>query len=222
MRTRVATALPALVAAALLAGCGSDDDSGASDTSSTATSSTATSSTATSSPPATPTGAAGSSTPSTDGEDGTDAPPFPANTEPDTGAPSQDAFVTVTGIRTGAHDGYDRVVFDVGGVGTPGWDVRYVTEATSQGSGAAVPVRGEAILQVTLSGVGYPTETGIDEVDGSVPLPGNGTDTVTEVVWDSTFEGTSVAFVGLAAQTPFRVHLLEDPTRVVVDVVQPG
>jgi hypothetical protein len=208
------------MAAALLAGCGGDDDSGASDTGSTATSSTSTSST--SSAPATPTGAAGSSTPSTDGDDGTDAPPFPANTDPDTAAPSQDALVTVTGIRTGAHDGYDRVVFDVGGVGTPGWDVRYVTEATSQGSGAAVPVRGEAILQVTLSGVGYPTETGIEEVDGSAPLPGNGTDTVTEVVWDTTFEGTSVAFVGLAAQTPFRVYLLEGPTRVVVDVGHPG
>jgi hypothetical protein len=82
-------------------------------------------------------------------------------------------------------------------------------------------VKGEAILQVTLTGVGYPTETGIEEVDGSAPLPGNGTEVVTEVVWDTTFEGTSVAFVGLTEVTPFRVYLLEDPARVVIDVLHP-
>jgi hypothetical protein len=226
MRTRFAGALPVLVALALLPACGGDDDeAGAGSTSSASTSSATTSSAA---PPstgapgsATPsTGAPGSGTPSTD-DDSTDAPPFPANTEPDTGTPSADALVTVTGIRTGRHDGFDRVVFDVEGRGTPGWDVRYVDEARSQGSGAPLEVEGDAVLQVTLSGVGYPTDTGIEEYDGAAPLPGNGTETVTEVVWDTTFEGTSVAFVGLAERTPFRVYLLEQPTRVVLDVVHP-
>lgn len=227
MRTRLAAALPVLVALALLPACGGDDDEAdAGSTSSASTSSTTTSPAA---PPSTgapgsgtpTTGAPGSGTPSTDDEDSTDAPPFPANTEPDTGTPSADALVTVTGIRTGRHDGYDRVVFDVEGRGTPGWEARYVDEARSQGSGAPVEVEGEAVLQVTLSGVGYPTDTGIEEYDGSAPLPGNGTETVTEVVWDATFEGTSVAFVGLDEQTPFRVYLLEQPTRVVLDVVHP-
>jgi hypothetical protein len=45
---------------------------------------------------------------------------------------------------------------------------------------------------------------------------------VNEVVWDSAFEGTSVTFVGLTEETPFRVYLLEDPARVVVDVAHPG
>ena len=54
-------------------------------------------------------------------EDGaTDAPPFPANAEPDTADPSSDALVTVSDIRLGRHDGFDRVVFEVGGTGTPG------------------------------------------------------------------------------------------------------
>ena len=105
------------------------------------------------------------------------------------------------------------------GTGTPGWDVRYVDEATGQGSGNSIPVQGDAILQVTITGVGYPTETGIEEYDGSAPLPGAGTEVVTEVVWDSTFEGTSVAFVGLAEELPFRVYLLENPARVVLEVV---
>jgi hypothetical protein len=167
-------------------------------------------------------GSAGSSTPSIDGDGSPDAPPFPANAAPDTGGASQDSFVTGTEIRTGLHDGYDRVVFEVEGTGTPGWDVRYVAEAASQGSGEDLPVEGGAILQVTISGVGYPTETGIEEYAGSVPLSSQGTEVVTEVVWDSTFEGTSVAFVGATEQTPFRVYLIENPTRVVLDVVHPG
>jgi hypothetical protein len=128
----------------------------------------------------------------------------------------------VTDVRTGRHEGFDRVVFEVDGTGTPGWDVRYVDEATGQGSGDTIPVAGAAILQVTIRGVGYPTETGIEEYDGSQPLPGDGTKVVTEVAWDSTFEGTSVAFVGTTAQSPFRVYLLENPARVVLDVAQPG
>jgi hypothetical protein len=80
-------------------------------------------------------------------------------------------------------------------------------------------VAGDAVLQVTITGVGYPTETGIEEYDGPRPLPGDGTEVVTEVVWDSTFEGTSVAFVGTTEEAPFRVYLLEAPARVVLEVV---
>lgn len=211
---RPASALPVLaLAAALLAGCGDgDDDSGAGATGNATTTSAS----------ATTSGAAGTTTPATEDDGRTDAPPFPANTAPDTGEASADSFVTVTEIRTGRHDGYDRVVFEVDGTGTPGWDVRYVDEPAGQGSGLAIPVEGDATLQVTITGVGYPTDTGIEEYDGSAPLPGAGTEVVTEVVWDSTFEGTSVAVVGLTEETPFRVYLLEDPTRVVLDVVHPG
>ncbi|RBY87752.1 hypothetical protein [Blastococcus sp. TF02A-30] len=204
---RAAVLLPVLVVAGLLSACGDDeDDPGASPPPSTATSSAP----ATSGSP--------SGTPGTEDDGRPDAPPFPADVEPDTAQASADAAVTVTGIRTGRHDGYDRVVLDVAGTGTPGWDVRYVPEASSQGSGAPIAVDGAAILQVTLTGVGYPTETGIEEYAGGT-LPGAGTEVVTEVVWDTTFEGTSVAFVGTTAQRPFRVYLVEDPTRVVLDVV---
>jgi hypothetical protein len=198
----------AIAVAVLLAACGDDssDDSASTPNGSPPTSSApATSGSATAAP--------------VDGDGATDdAPPFPANTAPDTGQASPDAFVTVTDVRTGHHEDFDRVVFEVDGTGTPGWDVRYVDSATSQGSGDDVPVHGHAILQATITGVGYPTETGIEEYDGS-PLPGHDDGSVTEVVWDTTFEGTSVAFIGTAAQSPFRVYLLEDPARVVVDVV---
>jgi len=156
------------------------------------------------------------------GDDGsTDAPPFPANTDPDTGQPSADARVTVSDIRLGRHDGFDRVVFEVGGTGTPGWDVQYVDEAASQGSGDAVDVAGEAILQVTLTGAGYPYDTGVEEYSGG-PLSAADTRAVTEVVFDATFEGTTVSFVGTTGRNPFRVYALENPARVVVEVADAG
>jgi hypothetical protein len=158
----------------------------------------------------------------TDGDGAQHTSPFRANTEPDVGAPSSDARVTVTEIRIGRHDGFDRVVFEVDGTGTPGWDVRYVDEAVSQGSGYPVAVAGNAILQVTLTGVGYPTDTGIEEWSGPDPLSVADTEVVTEVAWDATFEGTSVAFVGTTDEVPFRVYLIEDPARVVLEVADPS
>ena len=152
-----------------------------------------------------------------DGADPSPAEPFPGDTEADTQAASAGAAVTVSDIRIGGHDGFDRVVFEVGGSGTPGWDVRYVDAASSQGSGDPIDVAGDAVLQVTLTGVGYPYETGVEEYAGG-PLTGAGTTAVTEVAWDATYEGTSVAVVGAASEHPFRVYALADPARVVVEV----
>ena len=207
-RSRTAAVLLSTLFAgtAALAGCGGDDEPRAASTTSSAPESTGT-------PAAT---ASASAT-----EDGSgDAPAFPANTDPDTAEASSDASVTVSDIRVGRHDGFDRVVFEVGGTGTPGWDVRYVDQASSQGSGDAVDVAGDAVLQVTLTGAGYPYATGVEEFTGG-PVTGD-TEVVTEVVWDSTFEGTSVAFVGTAAEVPFRVYQLDGPTRVVVEVTHRG
>ena len=152
----------------------------------------------------------------------TEAPSFPGDAEPDTAEASAGARVTVSDIRLGAHDGFDRVVLEVGGEGTPGWDVQYVDEAISQGMGDAVDVAGDAVLQVTLTGAGYPYDTGVEEYSAASPLSAPDTAAVTEVVFDATFEGTTVAFVGTRARTPFRVYLLEAPTRVVLEVASAG
>jgi hypothetical protein len=150
------------------------------------------------------------------------AAPCPANTAPDTGEASADALVTVTDIRIGRHDGFDRVVFETDGTGTPGWDVRYVDAAQSQGSGADIAVEGGAVLQVTITGVGLPADTGVEEYSGPDRLSSGDAEVVTEVVFDSTFEGTPVGFAGVTEETPFRAYLLEDPARVVVEVADPG
>jgi hypothetical protein len=156
-------------------------------------------------------------------EDGaTAAPSFPANTHPDTADASSDASVTVRDIRLGRQDGFDRVVFEVGGTGTPGWDVRYVDQASSQGSGEAIDVAGDAVLQVSLTGAGYPYDTGVEEFSSPGPVSASDTEVVTEVVFDATYEGTTNTFVGTTRKAPFRVYLLEGPTRVVVEVAHPS
>jgi hypothetical protein len=212
-------AVPALLAGALLvAGCGGGDGGG----DDAAPAGSASSSPASSSPAAEPgeptDGGEGTDDAGTDGDSGAGAPPFPANTDPDTAEPAAGSLVGITDVRLGRHEGFDRVVFEAGGDGAPGWDVRYVDAPSSQGSGADVAVEGEAVLQVTLSGTGYPGDTGVDEWAGPDPLRSGDTEVVTEVVWDGTFEGTSVAFVGTSGRTPFRVYRLEEPARVVLEV----
>jgi hypothetical protein len=218
MTSRSRAVLPGLLALALvLPGCGGDGDD---DTAAPSTSAPASSSAADGS--GTDDGDSGEAPPDT-GDDGDDsAPPFTANTDPDTGEASADAMVTVTDIRIGRHDGFDRVVFETDGTGTPGWDVRYVDAANSQGSGDDIQVDGGAILQVTINGVGLPADTGVEEYSGPDRLSSGDAQVVTEVVWDSTFEGTSVAFAGVTEKTPFRVYLLEGPARVVLEVADPS
>jgi hypothetical protein len=156
-------------------------------------------------------------------EDGSPgAPSFSGDTEADVADASGDARVTVRDIRVGRHDGFDRVVLEVGGEGRPGWDVRYVDEASSQGSGDPVEVAGDAVLQLTVTGAGYPYDTGVEEFPIADTVSASDTVAVTEVAFDGTFEGTSVAFVGLQARAPFRVYLLEGPTRLVLEVAHAG
>jgi hypothetical protein len=204
-----AALVASVVAGAVLAGCGGDDPGEASSSGSVASVSSSAAEAASESEPVTT-------------DEGTNAPPFPADPEPDTAEASPGAQVTVSDVRIGRHDGFDRVVLEVGGEGQPGWDVRYVDQASSQGSGAAVEVDGEAVLQVTVTGVGYPYATGVEEVPAGERVTAAGTGAVTELVFDATFEGTSVAFVGTTGRTPFRVYLLEAPTRVVLEVAHPS
>lgn len=150
-----------------------------------------------------------------------DASPFPANTDPDLSDASGAGSLTVTDIRMGGQDGFDRIVFELGGPGTPGWDVEYVERATAQGTGDPIDIAGDAVLRVTIIGTSYPEFTGIEEYVEPAPLAVAGTRSVVEEVFNGTFEGTTVSYVGTTSQHPFRVYSLSDPTRVVVEVAVP-
>jgi hypothetical protein len=189
----------------VLTGCGN----------ATATQEAAASATATASGTATTAEPAASS--SVAAESSAGGSPFPADVRPDTSEPADAAGLTVTDVRAGAHEGFDRVVFELAGQGTPGWDVEYVDSATAEGTGDPVDLAGPAYLRVVLRGTSYPYETGSTEVTRG-PVAGGDTAAVTGAFYDGTFEGQSLAYVGVRAQAPFRVYALEGPTRVVVEV----
>jgi hypothetical protein len=77
------------------------------------------------------------------------------------------------------------------------------------------------VLQVTLQGVSYPYETGAVEVARG-PVAVSGTEHVAGVVYDGTYEGAAVAWIGTDGTAPFRVYSLTGPSRVVIEVVDPG
>ena len=209
------------VAVVLVAGCGgttgTTDVAATSDAPSSAASSGSPSgsSSATQEPAATSAEPSGSASPTT-AEAGA-----PADTSADVADAVDPDGLVVTTVRAARQEGHDRVVFELAGSGTPGWDVEYVDSPASQGSGDAVDVPGDAALQVTLQGVSTPYETQAQELArGAVPV--SGTEHVAGVVYDASFEGTAVAWIGTDGRAPFRVYSLTGPSRVVVEVVDAG
>ncbi|QAY62094.1 hypothetical protein ET495_01010 [Xylanimonas allomyrinae] len=222
MRTRIMTRATAagLVAAALaVGGCtgsGDDTDPARSAPADASPSPGASRDASPTPPPDAPSATAGTGDVGDVGDE-----PGPAFAEPATvatGEPSAEARLTVTGVRAATHDGYDRVVFDLAGDGSPGWRVEYVPQALDDGSGQPVDVAGGATLQVRLAGMGFPLDMDAPEYAGdAVTLPGG---VVQQVVYRFWFEGYSTAFVGVDEPRPFRVFALENPTRLVVDVAR--
>ncbi len=209
-RTRaVLSSLALLGAVATLTACGSQTPAPPGSTTTAATTSTA--------PTTSPTGTATSAAPVPSATETDAGTPFPATAGTATADPSTGAKLTVTGVRVAAHDGFDRVVFDLGGTGSPGWRVSYVDKAVDDPSGLPVQVQGGGILQVVISGTGYPTDTGQTEWSGGPLRPG--LPVIQEVQLRGVFEGQTQAFVGVVrAGAPFRVFALTDPARLVLDV----
>lgn len=118
--------------------------------------------------------------------------------------------------RTGQHDCYDRVVFEVQG-SPAGYRVGYEDTVFSDAKGDPLSIAGGARLGVHLlaDSSAYPFKTG-DHVAGL-----GGYRTLRDVVYGGGFEGHTTFGVGTRARLPFRVFTLAGPgghTRVVVDV----
>ena len=135
------------------------------------------------------------------------------------------ALSTLTGdsMRVGRHDCYERFVFEMAGTGgDPGWRVRYQDPLTGQGSGEPIPLRGDADLEIL---IGAMTVTDFDGRPEEWP-PFTGPDDIVTTGFVALlearmlygFEGTTQIGLGVDAQRPFRVRLLDDPPRLVVDI----
>jgi hypothetical protein len=190
-----------LASIALVAGCGTGGD----DDASGARATTATSTTA-------PTASTSA------GEPADDVPPFPRDTARQTADDAGEWDLVLTDVRVAGHEGFDRIVLEFAGTGTPGWGVEYADEAVLEGSGDVVTLGGDSVLTVVASGTTYPGAGGghYGGPDRLVLGPGGA---VTDVHVGGTFEGYTQVFAGVEGDpAPFRVFALDAPSRLVVDV----
>lgn len=178
-------------------------------------------STVTASPPAAPSSVASSSTaPSSAAPTTSSTPPdiAPLGT-PGTGRqehwPSL-AGLTVTGYRIGEHATFDRLVFDLAGEGEPGWFIEYTDEPLQQASGLPVEYEGTTALQIIIMGTPYPMGDDSALLDHGWH-PGGGV--INHVTYASLFEANSEFVIGLDERHPYSVTFLEDPKRLVIDLV---
>ncbi|NLE82242.1 MAG: hypothetical protein GX610_22220 [Rhodococcus sp.] len=144
---------------------------------------------------------------------------IPTDTSPKEAQRSEGAALSVTDIRVGEHEGFNRVVYELGGTGTPGWNVEYVDAAAQDGSGRPVDVGGQAILEVRITGSAYPFDSKVEPYSGPDPVSGIPGGVVTDVNGALVFEGVTQSFIGVSEKgRPFSVHALTGPTRLVVDI----
>jgi hypothetical protein len=126
--------------------------------------------------------------------------------------------LTLTGLRVGRHASFDRVVFQLDGPIPAYYSVRYVPVVRLDGSGNRLPLRGTAFLEVVIRA---PTH---DEDYQPVLSPTRlrpDFPALREVNVPGSFEGQTIAGIGVAHRVPFRTLELHNPSRIVVDLAHP-
>lgn len=212
LRFSMFAALP--LAAALVFGCGGDDDSP--DPTATADETTTVTSTA----GAGETPAASATAP---GETPT-APetPFEGNVVPVTATAEPDLETPVlVDVRAASHPGFDRIAFEFEGDGPPGYSVQYVDQAIACGSGhnrtndlgdGTAP---QAILQVQILPAAAHNQGGT----ATAPLKVEpNLSALRTALLTCDFEADVTYHLALTAVQPFAVSVLENPPRLVVDI----
>ncbi|MBY5163719.1 AMIN-like domain-containing (lipo)protein [Salsipaludibacter albus] len=138
-------------------------------------------------------------------------------TEPSQAESVGDDLKTVVDVEAERFDGFDRVTFTYAGDGQPGWFVLYEDEPMSDGSGLPIDVDGDVGLRVVLTGIALPPDATAVTFEDDVAGPDGGI--VNEVVNDGIFEGHHTFVIGLDDEVPYRIGVVDDPSRVVVELV---
>lgn len=126
-------------------------------------------------------------------------------------------------VRAAGHDGFDRVVLEFEDGTPPSYRVGYVDPPVREDfSGREVDVEGSAYLEIRASpaaGFDPLSEDARETYTGPRRLSPEGTEVVGEVVRIGDFEGQLAWVVGASQRVPFGVTTLDDPLRLVVDLV---
>jgi hypothetical protein len=152
------------------------------------------------------------------------AQPAPANCAPET-AGNDGVYMNLTDVRVGAHDGFDRIVFEfkepnpnpAGNGGIPRFEIRQAKPPFSEDpSDMPIQVEGDAFVRIVFQGASGYDFDGNATYDGPRRLtPGFGT--LAQVVEGGDFEATNTWILGLSRPTCWDIHALHNPERVVID-----
>ncbi|MFJ3894502.1 hypothetical protein [Streptomyces sp. NPDC090083] len=123
----------------------------------------------------------------------------------------------LTDVRAGQHECFDRLVFDAQGTAADpiGYTVRYVDVLRQDPSDVVVPIKGGAVLEISLFSSRYDPATG----QPYPPLPAvdvTGYRTFREFKVTGGSEGYTQAGLGVRARLPF--HVFQTANHLVVDV----
>ena len=209
--------LTLFVLAALVAGCGSD---GAQEAGPVPGAPTASESVPAETVETTPTTTESTPTEPTD----TTEPTPPQSCPRQTGG-EEGVYMNLVDVRVGAHNGYDRVVFEfdepdpnpAGNGGIPYFQIKTAKPPfTEDPSDLPVEVEGEAFARIVFQGASGYDFDGNATYDGPRRLtPGFGT--LTDVVESGDFEATMTWTLGLSRTTCWEIQELSNPTRLVID-----
>jgi hypothetical protein len=176
------------------------------------------------SPPTTPTARPAVTPAPTVGRiDGTVAPQGFGGTDPVTVKSNPDPLqgtALLRDVRLGVHPeegGWDRIVFEFDEDLPPG-SIAYVPSVTACGSGAPVTVAGDAVLLVRFNQSAAHTDAGQPTIQRTT-LQGAG-DAILEARQICDFEGQVEWALGVDDRVRFKVTLLNNPRRVVIDIKQ--
>jgi hypothetical protein len=119
-------------------------------------------------------------------------------------------------VRTGAHDGFDRIVFEFD-ERVPGYHVEYIDKPVRKcGSGDVTPVAGDAWLEVRMYPANAHTEEGRPTVAERERMPNLVVLSELELTCD--FEAVVAWVFGVESPNQYQVRELHSPPRLVVDV----
>ncbi|HUE76519.1 MAG TPA: hypothetical protein VMM83_01130 [Longimicrobiales bacterium] len=158
-----------------------------------------------------------SSAPGAGGEPGGEPDPGPWSDPPIRRVPegSQTGAALLRSVRTGGHDGYDRIVFEFEDH-LPEYTIRYLQDPTACGSGERVDAGAAVALEIDLRPAAAHDNEGRPTIAERVRAPRLPALETARITCD--FEAIVTWVLGLDRRTPVRVLELASPSRLVVDV----
>ena len=144
-------------------------------------------------------------------------PTFEGGREPVEAPAQSQGAPLLADVRTGEHEGYDRITFEFEGDGRPAYRVEYITApATGCGSGLPATIAGAALLQARFAPANAHDDQGTPTFGSTELTPG--LTSIVEAEQTCDFEAHVTWVIGLSQEVDFRVFELEDPPRIAIDL----